>query len=185
MHPPDSRPHSDGAATTLLERDVELRAIADGLARASSGAGGLLLVRGAPGAGKTRLMDAACARGDRTGLTILSARGSELEQQFAWGLVRQLFAASVRKLAAGEAPELLGGAAALAAPALAVTPLAAPALVAGAAGAPALVAGADGDAGAEAEEPVAPALREASVHAAPEARFAVEHGLYWHCSDLA
>ncbi len=169
MHSPDPRPRSDGATTTLLERDGELRAIDGALDAARTGVGGLLLIRGAPGAGKTRLMDAACARGEASGMAVLSARGSELEQQFAWGLVRQLFAASVRRIAAGEAPELLGGAAALAAPALAVTRLAAP----------------DDATTTATVSDAAPKAPRTTPAPAPEARFAVEHGLYWHCSDLA
>jgi MoxR-like ATPase len=56
-------------------------------ARAGNGAG--LLVEGPPGIGKTRLLGAARSlAADRT--LVLSARGSELERDFPFAVVRQL-----------------------------------------------------------------------------------------------
>jgi DNA-binding CsgD family transcriptional regulator len=100
----------------LLERDailVELNALVDG---ACGGAGNVLVVEGAPGIGKTALLWEAGARADRVGVAVLSASGAELEQELAYGVVRQLFA----PLTSDEDPsaELWEGAAELARPVL-------------------------------------------------------------------
>ena len=72
----------------LLDRDVELAAIAS-----SVRAGGVLSIEAGAGVGKTSLVDAACALARRRGRTVLRARGSDLERDFAFGVVRQLFEA--------------------------------------------------------------------------------------------
>ena len=67
--------------------------------------------------GKTSLVEVACLRAAANGMGVLRAGGSELEADFAFGLVRQLFE---RRLATADAEErellLLG-------PARAVRPL--------------------------------------------------------------
>ena len=68
-------------------------------------------LRGRPGIGKTRLVLAAGARGRELGLVTLSGRGSELERDFAYGLVRQLFEAPLVAASPLERAELLAGAA--------------------------------------------------------------------------
>jgi len=99
------------AARDLLERERELGALDALLADAAAGAGGVLLVAGEAGIGKSALLGAAVERARAAGLTVASARGAELERDFAFGVARQLF----EPLAdAG----LLAGAAAAAAPAL-------------------------------------------------------------------
>jgi DNA-binding CsgD family transcriptional regulator len=70
----------------LLERDRELAA-ADQLL----GSGGVLIVEGGAGVGKTALVDAACRRAAELDHEVLRARGSGLEAGFAFGVVRQLF----------------------------------------------------------------------------------------------
>jgi hypothetical protein len=74
----------------LLEREHELSALRDGLDRARSGEGALLLIQGPPGVGKTELVRETRATAGRTELTTLEAKGSELERPFAFGIVRQL-----------------------------------------------------------------------------------------------
>jgi hypothetical protein len=74
----------------LLERELELETLAEGLDRARTGDGTLLLVQGPPGVGKTVLARQARAAAGRTRMLLLEARGSELEQPFAFGVVRQL-----------------------------------------------------------------------------------------------
>jgi chromosomal replication initiation ATPase DnaA len=71
----------------LVERERELAAI-DALLEQG---GGVLVVEGGVGVGKTSLVDAACRRAQDAGRDTLSARGSELEADFAFGVVRQLF----------------------------------------------------------------------------------------------
>jgi DNA-binding CsgD family transcriptional regulator len=74
----------------LLERQRELEALSEALDRARAGEGSLLLIEGAPGVGKTELVRAGLALAEVGGMTMLVARGSELERSFAFGVVRQL-----------------------------------------------------------------------------------------------
>jgi hypothetical protein len=75
----------------LLEREVERDRIRAVVASAASGQGGLLLIDGPAGIGKTALLGVACSEAVRTGFEQLRARGSELERELAYGVVRQLF----------------------------------------------------------------------------------------------
>ena len=95
----------------LLERDAALGRIDQRLREAIGGAGSLLVLEGPAGIGKTRLVLAAERHGRELGLTTLSARGSELERDFAYGLVRQLFEARLVAASPPERAELLAGAA--------------------------------------------------------------------------
>jgi class 3 adenylate cyclase/DNA-binding CsgD family transcriptional regulator len=101
---------------TLLEREGELAALHAYVDSAAAGAGRLIAIEGRAGMGKTRLVLEARAIAQQSGLTVLSARGGELEQEFAYGIVRQLFEPVVAAAAADERTELLSGAAALAEP---------------------------------------------------------------------
>ena len=77
-------------AGVFVERERELEMLRAGLVRARAGEGTLLLVEGPPGVGKTALAREARAAAGREQITTLDARGSELEQPFAFGVVRQL-----------------------------------------------------------------------------------------------
>ncbi len=77
-------------AAALLERERELATCRDGFAQARAGAGTLTLIEGPAGVGKSELARAARAAAEQAGLTALDATGSELEQPFAFGVVRQL-----------------------------------------------------------------------------------------------
>jgi DNA-binding CsgD family transcriptional regulator/tetratricopeptide (TPR) repeat protein len=97
----------------LLEREAELGcvgALVDAVAR---GVGRVLFVEGPAGIGKTRLLDAAGRQARAAGLRPLCARASEVEREYAFGLVRALFEPA---LATSGAAELLSGPARLAAP---------------------------------------------------------------------
>lgn len=72
-----------GAARALLERDAALARIDQHLRDAIAGRGSLLLFEGPAGIGKTSLGLAAARRARELGLATLSARGSELERDFA------------------------------------------------------------------------------------------------------
>jgi DNA-binding CsgD family transcriptional regulator len=92
---------SDGTSL-LLEREVQvaaLRALADA---ARSGGGRLVVVEGTAGIGKTRLLAEGRALAGSAGMRVLAARGGELEGEFAYGIVRQLF----EPLLAVASPEL-------------------------------------------------------------------------------
>ncbi|MBV9338313.1 MAG: AAA family ATPase, partial [Solirubrobacterales bacterium] len=134
----------------LLERDAALERIDQRLRGAIGGDGSLVVLEGPAGIGKTRLVMAAGRRGRELDIEVLSARGSELERDFAYGLVRQLFEAPVVAASPRERAELLAGAAGHAAALFGVT-------------------GPHDDA--------ADALLDPS--------FAILHGLYWLCANLA
>jgi len=135
----------------LLEREGALALIDQRLRGASAGGGSLLLLEGPAGIGKTRVVVEAARRGRELGLTTFSARGSELERDFAYGVVRQLFEAPLAAASPQERDELLAGAAGHAAALFGVTPAR--------------------------EDDVAGALLDPS--------FAILHGLYWLCANLA
>ncbi|MFZ0218286.1 MAG: AAA family ATPase, partial [Candidatus Dormiibacterota bacterium] len=78
---------------TLLERERELAAIDALTGVAVAGSGRVVLIEGPPGIGKSRLLAEAASRAGAQGLQVLTARSSELEREFAFGIVRQLFEA--------------------------------------------------------------------------------------------
>lgn len=117
-------PRPGSAGSQLLERDAEVAAIAAIADAARGGAGRLLAIEGRSGMGKTALVAEARAAAAAAGLNVLAARGGELEREFAYGVVRQLFEPLLALAPADERAELLSGAAALAAPLLDGTGLA-------------------------------------------------------------
>ena len=96
-------------AGVLVERERELETLREGLDRARAGEGTLLLIEGPAGVGKTALARAARAAAGQERITQLEARGSELEEPFAFGVVRQLLEPVVKKVS-GHA-DLFAGAA--------------------------------------------------------------------------
>src|SRR4051812_28629982 len=104
--------------TPLLERQAELDLVDRLLADAPTGRGGLLLLEGPAGIGKSRVLGAARERAREQGLRVLSARGGELERSFSHGVVRQLFEPALAACDDVERAVLLSGAASLAAPLL-------------------------------------------------------------------
>ena len=105
-------------AGALLERDEEMRVLDDALAAARGGTGHLVLVEGHAGIGKSRLLDAVVAGARDHGATVLRARASELEADFAFGIALQLFEPLLSGADDERRDQLLGGSAALAAPLL-------------------------------------------------------------------
>ncbi|MDQ3954972.1 MAG: AAA family ATPase [Actinomycetota bacterium] len=102
--------------TRLLEREAELVRLSELIAATRDGDGLVAVVEGPPGIGKTALLRALGERAVEGGLEVLGARGSDIEQDFAFGVARQLFEARVAASPEAERTELLSGAAALAAP---------------------------------------------------------------------
>lgn len=151
-------------ALELFEREAELRAVDAVIDRAVGGLGGVLALEGAAGAGKTALLRAALAHAGGRGALVLTARAGEFEQDFPYGVARQLFERLLADAAPEELPRLLAGPAGSAATALGL---------AGAAPGPTGPAGAGSAPGPT-----------GSAGAAPDV-FAVLHGLYWLVANLA
>ncbi len=91
------------APLRLLEREAELAALEAMLAAARLGDGRLVVVEGSVGIGKTRLLAEARALAEAAEFEVLSARGGELEGEFAFGIVRQLFEAPLAAATPGVA----------------------------------------------------------------------------------
>lgn len=136
----------------LLEREKELAQIGHALDQARAGLGGALVIWGPAGIGKTSLLAAARVRAADAGVRVLPARGGELERDFGFGVVRQLFEPVLAAASAAERAEWLDGAAGQAARLLGLP---------GAGVAQAVAAGAS------------------------DPSFAILHGLYWLCAQLA
>jgi len=86
----------------LIERDRELAALAGVVAETSRGDAGGILIEGPAGIGKSGLLDALRAQAAVDGLRVLSARAGELERDFPFGVVRQLFDPSLSDQAVRE-----------------------------------------------------------------------------------
>jgi DNA-binding CsgD family transcriptional regulator len=79
------------AAAPLLEREHELGALDALLGAGTDDVVRLAVIEGPAGIGKSRLIGALCERATESGARVLSARASELERAFPFGIVRQLF----------------------------------------------------------------------------------------------
>ena len=140
------------ATSELLERSAELARIESALAEARRGRGRFLVIEGPAGMGKTALLAAGRTAAAEGGMRVLRSRGSELERNFAFGVVRQLFEPPLVEASELERAELLQGAAGVAAGLL------------GLPGAP-------------------PA--DAPPSSGIDPSFAILHGVYWLCANLA
>ena len=107
-------PHVGSDGRLLVGRDLELAELEAHLHAAIRGEGRLVVLEGGTGIGKSSLLAAMRPVTQQRGTTWMSARGSELERDFPFGVARQLLEPAV---AAGP-DELFQGAAALARTAL-------------------------------------------------------------------
>jgi DNA-binding CsgD family transcriptional regulator len=103
------------ATGPLLERNEELARIESALADARTGRGRFVVVEGPAGIGKTALLAAARTAAAEEGMRVLRARATEMETNFAFGVVRQLFEPPLVEASDLERAELLQGAAGVAA----------------------------------------------------------------------
>src|SRR5215469_10667449 len=71
----------------LMQRDAEMTALGRHLGEVRRGAGKVIVVCGPAGIGKSSLLAAAA---EASGLRVLWASGSPLEQDAGWGIARQL-----------------------------------------------------------------------------------------------
>jgi DNA-binding CsgD family transcriptional regulator len=88
--------------------------------RVGAGVGAAVVVEGVAGVGKSELLAAVCAGAQARGFGVLRARGSEFEEEIAFGVVRQLFEPMLKAASAGERRRLVDGVAAVGARALGV-----------------------------------------------------------------
>src|SRR5262245_218175 len=93
---------SGRTSSLLLEREVPVAALQAMTDAARDGSGRFVLIEGSAGIGKTRLLSEARGIAGSAGMRVLAARGGELEGEFAYGIVRQLF----EPLLAAAAPDL-------------------------------------------------------------------------------
>ena len=107
---------SPAGTPSLVGREDELEAVAALLAAARAGTGGVLVVEGPAGIGKTSLLRGARERAAGEGMTVLHGRATELERDYPMALARQCLEPAVRR--ERDRDRLLRGAAALAAPVL-------------------------------------------------------------------
>lgn len=101
----------DRASTLLLERDGELDVLRTRLASSRQGEGSLVLIRGAVGLGKSVLLSALAQIAGHQRVSILWARGAEVEQQLPFGIAIQLFERRVHEFGSDTKLAPFGGAA--------------------------------------------------------------------------
>ena len=155
----------------LLEREPELRRMRDAIRQAGTGAGGLVVISGPAGIGKTALLRAAARMAEQAGVHVLRARATDLEQEFSFGVVRQLFEAPLARAGAGEREALLRGAAALAGPLFEPGPPHA--------------ASPQPDPSASAPDRSAPASSAPASAGPADRRYTLVHSLYWLTSNIS
>ena len=102
---------SGGAS--LLEREAQVAALEALAGAARSGGGRFAVIEGSAGIGKTRLLAEAREIAGAAEMRVLAARGGELEGEFAYGIVRQLFEPLLASASPALRGELLSGPAAL------------------------------------------------------------------------
>jgi predicted ATPase len=95
----------------LYEREGELARVDALMTAAGAGRGGVLVITGPAGIGKTVLLGAARERAGQAGMRVLAGRGGELESGFSFGVARQLFEPLLAEPGAAERETLLAGAA--------------------------------------------------------------------------
>jgi len=106
----------------LVERDPEIAALDRALDGLTDDEGAAYAVAGPAGIGKTSVLAAAAGAARARGLTVLTARGIPLEQQFTFGFLRQLLEPPLRALDDDRRAAILADAAAPAAVALGLEP---------------------------------------------------------------
>jgi hypothetical protein len=110
---PSARLTHGRAEARLFERDTELCQLRDAVEGACAGTAAVVVVEGQSGVGKSELLGFAggCARDG--GVAVLSARGTEFEHAYPWGVVRNLFTPALA-LPDAERATVFAGAGALA-----------------------------------------------------------------------
>src|SRR3954465_9186445 len=100
----------------LLEREAEMAQLRAVLDAVRAGMGRLVAVQGEAGIGKTALLTATARLAVRNGVSVLRARGSELERDAPFGVALQLFERHTDAMRPEARARAFRGAASLAAP---------------------------------------------------------------------
>ena len=95
----------------LLERERELAELREALDGAITGEGGVVVVEGAAGIGKSELLRASAETARARGALTLTARGTEVEHDLPFGALRQLLEPLLRETDEHELRRLFAGAA--------------------------------------------------------------------------
>src|SRR5215475_3554568 len=103
------------ARAPLLERSAELARIEAALGEAREGRGRFVVIEGPAGIGKTALLAAARASAADAEMCVLRSRGTELEREFGFGVVRQLVEPPLAEASEVERAEILQSTAGVAA----------------------------------------------------------------------
>ncbi|WP_158894747.1 helix-turn-helix transcriptional regulator [Streptomyces lydicamycinicus] len=98
-------PHMGG----LYERSGELKALRAAMDATLGGHGEAVMIEGAPGIGKTSLLAEAKRLAVSAGFQVAGARGSELESDFPFGVVRQIFEPLLARMTAEDRQRILSG----------------------------------------------------------------------------
>jgi DNA-binding CsgD family transcriptional regulator len=98
----------------LLEREHEVERVHATLRMAGRRTGAVLVIEGAAGMGKSRLLEEARDAAPEIGVRVLAARATDLEQGFPFGVMRQLFERPLLEAESHERDRWLAGAASLA-----------------------------------------------------------------------
>jgi DNA-binding CsgD family transcriptional regulator len=93
----------------LCERETEFGLVAEALQGAADGLGSLLVISGPLGVGKTALLGGLPSLAGLQGARVMRANGALLEQDFAFGLVRQLMEPVLAGVDQGQRDEWLAG----------------------------------------------------------------------------
>jgi DNA-binding CsgD family transcriptional regulator len=112
---------SGDSQVALLARQGELASIDGSLEAARAGRGGVTLLLGGAGLGKTELLARSVALACSEGMLVLTARGGELERELPFGVARQLFERAVSRMPAPERAAVMSGAASIVRPLLGLT----------------------------------------------------------------
>jgi DNA-binding CsgD family transcriptional regulator/predicted negative regulator of RcsB-dependent stress response len=105
-----------GVGSGLLEREGELEQLDAALGAAQEGIGQLVVLEGAAGLGKSRLLRWAVEQAGQRSLLALAARSGEPERDFSFGVALQLFERWLSAADAQTREDILAGAAALSLP---------------------------------------------------------------------
>jgi DNA-binding CsgD family transcriptional regulator len=112
-----------GTGELVLEREAELERLSELVEGAADGRHGVVAIEAVAGLGKTTLLRHAQESAAAAGLQVLSARASELERDYAFGIVKQWLEPLLLNVDESEQRRLLSGAAGLARPVLLEPPL--------------------------------------------------------------